>query len=213
MTRKGRRMTVTLRTIVVSIREMMWNFLKEAFVYDGLGKRSYSQSGEDMILRQLFDDKKKGFYVDVGAYHPKVFSNTYYFYKKGWRGINIEPNRKGWEALERVRVRDINLNLGVGKEKKMGICDDGARSKLVKGDGVKVKTLEGILDEYLPKGVEIDFLSVDTEGMDEEVLESNNWNKYFPDVVLVESEGGRKLLERKGYVLVGLTGLTKIYKK
>ena len=195
-------------------------FIKESIIYDWLGKRSYSQSGEDMILRQLFDDKKKGFYVDVGAYQPKVFSNTYYFYKKGWRGINIEPNRKGWEAFERAMKRDINLNLGIGVGNNYQFVEDGAKSCLYRlpryarnDNMVEVRTLEKILDENLPKGVKIDFLSVDTEGMDEEVLESNNWNKYCPSVVLVESEGGGKFLERKGYVMVGLTGLTKIFKK
>ena len=57
----------------------------------GFSVRSYSQEGEDMILRRIFGDKRLGFYVDVGAHDPRRFSNTYYFYKRGWRGINIEP--------------------------------------------------------------------------------------------------------------------------
>jgi hypothetical protein len=54
--------------------------------------KSYSQEGEDMILRRIFEGQEKGFYVDVGAHHPRRFSNTYYFYKLGWAGVNLEPN-------------------------------------------------------------------------------------------------------------------------
>src|ERR1041385_1053171 len=71
--------------------------------------KSYSQEGEDMILKRIFDEKKNGFYVDVGAYHPKRFSNTYYFYKKGWRGINIDAMPGSRKAFRRQRPRDINV--------------------------------------------------------------------------------------------------------
>ena len=74
-------------------------------LYDWLGKRSYAQSGEDLIVwgelaervprcHSATVSQDKGFYVDVGAYHPKLFSNTYLFYKKGWRGICVDPNPK-----------------------------------------------------------------------------------------------------------------------
>ena len=52
------------------------------FFFDGYALKSYSQEGEDMILRRIFERKKTGFYIDIGAHHPKRFSNTYYFYKK-----------------------------------------------------------------------------------------------------------------------------------
>ena len=78
-------------------------------------KISYSQDGEDMMLQTYYETKKhyKGFYVDVGAHHPYRFSNTNYFYKKGWRGINIEPTPTLYPAFLRHRRRDINLNVGV----------------------------------------------------------------------------------------------------
>ena len=53
-------------------------------------QKSYSQEGEDILLSRIFRNQKKGFYVDIGAHHPTRFSNTYYFYKLGWRGINID---------------------------------------------------------------------------------------------------------------------------
>ena len=65
-----------------------------------LSLKSYSQEGEDMVLRSFFEGQKnyKGFFVDVGAHHPYRFSNTLHFYKKGWRGINIDP-QPGMQAL------------------------------------------------------------------------------------------------------------------
>jgi len=75
---------------------------------------SFSQEGEDIILSRLFNDKKNGFYVDVGAHHPFRFSNTYKFYEKGWSGINIEPNPEDFHLFSKYRNRDININAGVG---------------------------------------------------------------------------------------------------
>ena len=74
---------------------------------------SYSLQGEDMVLKELFADKNQGFYVDVGAHHPFRFSNTYLFYKKGWRGINIDAMPRSMELFDKFRPRDINIECGV----------------------------------------------------------------------------------------------------
>ena len=65
-----------------------------------------------MILRRIFGEQKNGFYIDLGAY-PLKFSDTYYFYKQGWRGINVQPNPDALRAFNVDRQRDINLQLGV----------------------------------------------------------------------------------------------------
>ncbi|MCA1632167.1 MAG: hypothetical protein LC802_00260 [Acidobacteria bacterium] len=75
---------------------------------------SFSSAGEDMILRHIIgSDKQDGFYVDVGAYHPTLFSNTYFFYLYGWRGINVEARPGSRKLFDKVRPRDINLELGI----------------------------------------------------------------------------------------------------
>src|SRR5579872_3262677 len=79
----------------------------------GFHSHSYSQFGEDMILKSIFRDKTKGFYVDVGAYHPHFISNTHYFYKRGWQGINIDPSPNCMELFRKWRKRDTNLELAV----------------------------------------------------------------------------------------------------
>ncbi len=83
--------------------------------FDSYAIKSYSQEGEDMILQRILGDKKHGFYVDVGAHHPRRFSNTYLFYRRGWSGINIEPNPEAMNAFQVDRERDINLQFGIAE--------------------------------------------------------------------------------------------------
>ena len=69
----------------------------------------YSQNGEDLILNRFLENKKNGFYIDIGAHHPIRFSNTYLFYKKGWRGINIDAMPGSMDLFNKIRSRDINI--------------------------------------------------------------------------------------------------------
>src|SRR5882762_9035683 len=82
-------------------------------LFDIYATKSYSQEGEDMILQRIFAGKERGFYVDVGAHHPRRFSNTYFFYRKGWSGINIEPSPEAVRAFQSDRKRDTNLQCGI----------------------------------------------------------------------------------------------------
>ena len=173
--------------------------------FDGYSLKSYSQEGEDMILRRLFEKQKTGFYVDVGAHHPKRFSNTYFFYKLGWRGINVDAMPGSMIAFNRIRPRDINIEKPVSNKKQLltyyafnepalnGFSKelseerDGKGSYFVKfTKDIETSTLEEILDDNLPKVQSIDFLSIDVEGLDFNVLRSTNLEKYHPKVILVE---------------------------
>ena len=169
--------------------------------------KSYSQEGEDLILKRIFGNKKQGFFVDVGAHHPKRFSNTYLFYKSGWKGINIEPRPGTKKEFDRVRGRDINIEAAIGntseelmyymfeepalntfsQEQENSLIEDN-KSKLIKKIKIRTATLKDILDKELPSNTQIDFLSIDTEGFDLNVLKSNDWNKYKPDIILVEDK-------------------------
>ncbi len=184
------------------------NFVKRivAFiVWDPWRNISYSQEGEDLVLKRIFGNKTNGFYVDVGAHHPKRFSNTYALYLKGWKGINIDATPGSMNQFNKIRSRDINLEIGVSqKEQEINyyIFNDSALNSASKElsekrdldeenyfikqiTKVNVKPLYKILDIYLSKN-KIDFLNVDVEGLDLDVLKSNNWNKYRPEFVLVE---------------------------
>ena len=169
--------------------------------------KSYSQEGEDVIVNVLFQELgiKKGFYVDIGAHHPIRFSNTHSLYKKGWNGLNIEPNVSSGKAFILFRRRDKTVHIGIGNKETIldfYVFDEPAINsfdkilsesrdketpyKLLKTVKIPIMKLETALDKYLPKGQKIDLMSVDVEGLDMEVLKSNNWEKYKPSVLLVE---------------------------
>jgi len=209
-------------------------------------KKSYSQDGEDMVLHSFFEvhsKSYKGFYVDVGAHHPVRFSNTYFFYKKGWRGINIDATPGSISLFDWFRKRDVNLEVGIGPERDNLIfyCFDepalntfskeiaqerasGGRYKIRKEVRVPIQPLSEILEQHLPSGQKIDFLSVDVEGLDEVVLRSNDWTRFRPTFVLAEDSnfqigsqnfeeaGVYQFLHTNDYTLVAKTQRTLIFK-
>ena len=81
-------------------------------------KKSYSMLGEDIFVKKFFKDKKKGFYVDIGCYHPIDGNNTYLLYKKGWEGINIDLNKTSIDLFNRARKNDNNLNVAISNKSK-----------------------------------------------------------------------------------------------
>ncbi len=210
------------------------------FVLDGYSQKSYSQEGEDLVLGRLFEHRDTGFYVDVGAHHPKRFSNTCYFYKKGWRGINIDAMPGGMKLFERFRPRDINIEAAIsrvpgrlpyfvfndpalsGFSERIARQRDGRDGYYIKStQHMDTVTLSWILGRYLPPGTVIDFLSVDVEGFELEVLRSNDWGLYRPRVVLVEILGETieeicsgeiyRYLQGHGYELFAKTVNTAIF--
>lgn len=186
-------------------------------------KSSYSQEGEDLILERFFDNKKNGFYIDVGAHHPKRFSNTYNFYKKGWSGINIDAMPESMLSFNILRPRDINIEIGVSLEKseityfmfnepalntfseEEAKKKDGLRNfKIIAKKKIETLPLSSILKKHLPADVQIDFMTIDVEGFDLQVLQSNDWELYRPTIVLVE--------DLKKYAIVELEKQSEIYK-
>lgn len=181
------------------------------FEWDEWQQQSWGQEGEDLILRRLFSNRLSGFYVDVGAHHPKRFSNTYYFYKLGWRGINIDAMPGSMSEFHRHRPNDINLEIGIaldeldldyyrfnepalnGFSKDVSESRHNAENRYEILDIIKVKAqpLSKILDKHLPVGQRIDFISIDVEGYDHEVILSNDWKRYRPKVILIEILGSQ----------------------
>lgn len=176
----------------------------------------FSQLGEDAYLQRYYAHKawertgdmrqlQVGFYVDVGAYAPKLFSNTYWFYKHGWRGITIDPTPGTAAEFDRWRPRDKNLELAISdtqgtltfyRFRHAGLvntlskvhADEWAQRVRHAPEETVVRTvrLEQVLEEHLPAGQQIDFLSVDAEGHDYQVLKSNDWKRFRPELVVVE---------------------------
>jgi len=195
-----------IKKIIKKIIPRKYLKLITKLIIDIYATKSYSQEGEDMILRRIFEKQKTGFYIDIGAHHPKRFSNTYYFYKKEWRGINIDAMPGSMKLFRKMRPRDMNLEIAISNKKQELIyyifneaaLNTFSKSSAKKRDGkgkykvckeikIKTLTLEEVLNNYLSKNIEIDFLSIDVEGLDFQVLKSNNWYKYKPKVILIEA--------------------------
>ena len=174
---------------------------------------SYSQEGEDLFLSRIFGDKKKGFYVDIGAHHPKRFSNTYIFYTRGWRGINIDAMPGSMKLFEKLRPQDLNLEMGISDDHidrlqyfifnepalntfspEVAAEKNGTNNyKIIDTIDIPVMEIKEILTKYLPKNQTIDFMSIDVEGYDLKVLKSNNWSKFRPHIIAVEASHLLKL--------------------
>ncbi len=195
-----------------------------------------------MILSRIFERQNSGTFVDVGAHHPMRFSNTLCFYKRGWSGINIEPNPEMIELFKILRKRDINIQCGISaKEDRLTYIqfDDPALNtfdrqladervkqtpyKIIGEKEIPVRQLKDVLEQHLSPGQAIDFLTIDAEGYDLTVLKSNDWEKYRPKFILAEElesndlGGGKagkvaQFLSEKGYSLFAKTLNTLFFK-
>lgn len=202
------------------------------------GRMSFAQEAEDLMLfREMgADSTRKGFYVDVGAHHPIRFSNTYFFYKMGWHGVNIDAMPGSMSEFRRLRPRDINLEIGIGlkastecffvhHEPALNTFDkelSESRGGLKSVVPIQIRTLGDVLNEFVQPLSKIDFLSVDAEGFDEQVLRSNDWSKFRPRFVVAESLGNAinstlvscplcRFLNSEGYKLICVTGRSRIF--
>lgn len=221
------RVKARLQPYVLALRRIRRGELTLA---DGAWGRltSFSQFGEDVYLAGYFSDRPNGFYVDVGALHPFFASNTYLLHRKGWRGMNLEPNPAGLRLCERYRPADINLPWAVATvEGEASFVLNGSFSGIddeaylwgrdgLAAISVRTRRLDSVFAEYLPPQTEIDFLSVDCEGHDLDVLDSNDWDRWRPRLIAVEAHvknEPRVFLSAKGYRFLVRLGLTELYER
>ncbi len=163
---------------------------------------TYAQNFEDVMLARLFDGEKAGFYIDIGAGDPTFLSVTRHFYELGWRGINVEPIPANWERFAKGRPRDVNLNVAVaitpGRREFCEVIDNDALSSLdsarigeLAASGVRTRRYEvecvtgDSLFTQCP--AEVEFLKIDVEGSESEVLRSIDLAKHRPKVIVIEA--------------------------
>jgi len=202
---------------------------------------NFSQFGEDCLIWHYFHEKWDGFYVDVGAHDPFRYSNSCLLHKfRRWRGINIDADSRAIDRFKTARPRDINVHMGVAAtagRRTLALFDDGAvntfdpaiaaRAEQHFGKAteseVEVAPLAELLDRFLPPQTSIDYLNIDCEWLDEEVVRSNDWMRHRPNIVSVELHGLDlqeplanscvRFLKEQGYVISAHYFCTTIFER
>ena len=194
-----------------------------------LPKKQYSCFGEDLFIKDFFENDNEGYYVDVGSYHPFFWNNTYLLYKKKWNGVNIDANPLSTELFNIARKDDYNFNVAVTNQnknkiklfyrRKMNVLnttdENFAKRNFPNGyesRDIECLSLNNILEKTRFKNKIIDFLNVDVENTEKDVLESLNFDIYKPKLICVEIHEENKesfknnptfkFLDEKGYKIV-----------
>lgn len=194
---------------------------------------SFAKSGDDIQLHKLIKSNSPGAYVDIGCWHPIKASNTYFFYLRGWKGICIDPNPELKSIFKKYRKNDVFVNAAISDiEKKLNyyslkepydsmntvnidfIKHDNLEDEIKSIVEIPSLSLKRVLDQNLLKTDRLDFFDIDVEGFDIEVLKSNDWKKYRPKIIMIESRLNVKedinsgivtYLNIQGYRFIGKT--------
>jgi len=165
-------------------------------------RKTYSFEFEDVHIVKYFKSVKKGFYVDIGAYNPIRGSNTYLLYKKGWSGINIDADENSIKMFNILRRKDYNFNYAISSSKKKEVKLFYEKNSSViktivpkfrnltlkkfKIKKVKVSTFSNLIKKTIFYKKRIDFLNIDCEGSDLDVLKSVDIKIYKPRIICIE---------------------------
>lgn len=178
-------------------------------------RRDYSQHGEDVFVREYFKDLKNGFFVDIGASHPFRISNTFSLYRMGWNGVAVDPIPAFKLLYKLWRPRDKFLNLGVAPTSGVlkyfelipsvlssfdadyvGVLVKNRRAEILKTYDVNVITINQLFEDYIGSR-KIDFLTIDVESLDLQILQSLDFRRFRPSLICVEfnnNDDEKKLL-------------------
>jgi len=171
-------------------------------------KASYSQTGEDIIIEYLFDSLKISHptYLEIGTNQPKICNNTYGLYKKGCKGVCVEPDIEMVKVIKRDRPKDTILNIGIGTTDREsadfylfpGLMNGWSTFSKEEADirkndtgisyhtlAVPLKNINTIIKDYFDSYPNL--ISLDVEGLDLEILQSIDFEKFKPEVICVET--------------------------
>lgn len=194
---------MSLRSLVRRLAEAA-RLRRKAFLTNHV-RIHYSQFGEDIALREIFGKRRTGFYVDVGCYHPRKFSNTFALHRRGWHGINVDMEEHKVRLFELARPRDWNVVAAVSDEPRRvrvhrprdhdlsatieEAVARGFPAGRLSGDvpvELTTRTLEEIVSTSPFCSERIDLLSIDAEGHDFHVLRSLDIDTRRPEVIIIE---------------------------
>jgi len=200
-----------LKKILKKLHILHSIYIKHKFF---IKKKSYAMDNEDLTVLDYFKDKKDGFYVDIGCYHPIHRNNTYLLYKKNWSGINVDTSQFSIDLFNHMRPKDLNYNCAISnkneiiklfyqKELSQLSTIESAQAEKVFQGNIKEKEIQAFtLDEILSRGKhkdsKIDFLDIDVEGADLKVLQGLSFEKFKPELICVEIHE-KKIIESKIY--------------
>jgi FkbM family methyltransferase len=214
---------------------IFWNLYIKYRIY--FKKETYSAGKEDLIIKKFFKNKKNGFFVDVGCHHPSRINNTFLLYHLGWRGVNIDMNKLSIDLFNVCRKEDTNLNYAVsGKNNIINFYtnkEHSLTSSILKKSNfekfkykktIESKTLTSILKKTKYRNKQIDFLNIDAEGVDFQVLKSLDFNIYKPKLICIEmwrtnpkkstkDNNIYKFLKNKNYKLIATEGANCLFAK
>jgi len=154
--------------------------------------------GVDLIVDSILRNKNKGIYIDVGCHHPFINNNTYLLFKRGWKGINIDLDYSSIDMFNYFRPNDDNKKIAIsdkkGEAKLFFFHNRAPKNTLNTFSGlgarsikkIQTNTLDNVIKKSKIKIKEIDFLTIDVEGSELDVLKGLNINKYKPKVVSLE---------------------------
>lgn len=199
-------------------------------------QKSFSQKGEDLIIQSFFGKRKKGYYLDIGCFHPKQISNTHLFDKNGWHGFAVDIDSYKTDLFKKTRMGRCKTMVAavVGaapKTKKAEVYRFGDKAgwsdidtldydsavwqrDIKKAGEFRTEIINVIgINELLAQLPSVNFLNIDVEGMDTEILQAINLADHDIDVILFEdnlnwggSEKIKSKLKRNGYSLLFVTG-------
>ena len=191
---------------------------------------------EDIAVLEYFKNKKDGFYIDVGCYHPIHRNNTYLLHLQNWSGINIDTSQFSIDLFDYMRPNDLNYNCAISnknetvklfyqKELSQLSTIENVQAKNVFQGKIKEKkiqafTLDEVLNRDRYRNTKIDFLDIDVEGTDLKVLEGLSFEKFKPELVCVEIHEKEinkskifKFLTEKNYKLIWSGVFSHIFKR
>jgi len=209
--------------------KLIYFFYKYKKIYKNKGDGIYfGHFAEDVIINRFFKNLIKGFYCDIGCYHPTKGSLTYLLYKKGWSGLNIDLSKVSIDLFKIARKNDINLNAGIsnynGSSNYYECAPKKAYNFLSKRKGFKKKkieifTLDTVVNRFEIKN--IDFLNIDAENNDYKVLLGINFKNIKPKMICIEDNKFKfplmskskiyGYLIKKNYFLFSVCGVSQIY--
>ena len=174
-------------------------YIKHQYFKD---KKSYSMDGEDVVISNYFNNKEKGFYIDIGCYHPIHRNNTFLLFKKGWQGINVDIHDFSIELFNYARPKDLNYNFAVSNKNEkikmffqkelsqLSTIDQNQAKKAFQGTikekEIQAYTLNEILNFSKLNNKKIDLLDIDVEAVDLKVLQGLSFEKFKPELICIE---------------------------